>query len=556
MAPKPEDNFEQELEQAPAAEFTIEPEPEPELEPLPEEHAQIDTMAVITQDSAHDEFQIEQQLHSEQFHFVNLQDIQNIPPPPPMPSMDLQSIDPRDLSLGFSKESIIAPLPDPIPELPSVKVEPEQDTPMPNAPPLKPPPKAESKPQTKVEPKSQPKAELKSKTKAESRSQPKKDLKPAAKVEPRPLPPRKETKVEPPTPWLKTSPHPSVPNSPSVTRSPSITKRSPATQNKPRPVNTGPIMAAVAEECIGKARSQAHDVAMFLDPDDVSEYRRLISTGLSCLEGMLQNSRLSPREEARIRLRYATVLHEETENVMEAETALTKGIALCDKHRIVDLKYCMQYSMLKLLFHRNHKAAIKAVDGHIANCEAFKHVPWYYAFRLLKATFYMEMGNNSDASALENIRAVQNVASTRGDNALSIFASVLEGLALLKTAKDGSIEKVQGCIAQAAKYQLDPTIRITQLDILVLLLDFAASLHHQNPDATSAKLRELQRKIDDCEDWGNVKADFMVPIKKQAASSNIVGEDTKSIVDPGDGTRESDFLVITFMTKIELRSLM
>lgn len=315
-------------------------------------------------------------------------------------------------------------------------------------------------------------------------------------------------------------------------------------------------MAAVAEECIGKARSQAHDVAMFLDPDDVSEYQRLISTGLSCLEGMLQNSRLSPREEARVRLRYATVLHEETENVMEAETALTKAIAICDKHRIVDLKYCMQYSMLKLLFHRNHKAAIKAVDGHIANCEAFKHVPWYYAFRLLKATFYMEMGNASDASALENIRAVQNVASTRGDNALSIFASVLEGLALLKTAKDGSIEKVQGCIAQAAKYQLDPTIRITQLDILVLLLDFAASLHHQNPDVTSAKLRELQKKIDDCEDWGNVKADFLVPIKKQAASSNIVGEDTKSIVDPGDGTRESDFLVVTFMTKIELRSLM
>lgn len=315
-------------------------------------------------------------------------------------------------------------------------------------------------------------------------------------------------------------------------------------------------MAAVAEECISKARSQTHDVAMGLEPDDVTQYQRLISTGLSCFEGMLQSTRLAPREEARVRLRYATVLHEETENIMEAETALTKGIALCDKHRMMDLKYCMQYSMLKLLFQRNHKAALKAVDGHISNCEAFKHVPWYYAFRLLKATFYVEMGNASDTSALENIRAIQNVASTRGDKALSIFASVLEGLALLKTAKEGSIEKVQGCIAQAAKFQFHPAIRITQLDILVLLLDFAASLHHQNPDATSAKLRDLQRKVDDCEDWKNVQADFMVPIKKQAVSSNIVGQDTASIVDPGDGTAESDNLVITFMTKIELRSLM
>ncbi|EGX92384.1 cytokinesis protein Cyk3 [Cordyceps militaris CM01] len=382
---------------------------------------------------------------------------------------------------------------------------------------------------------------------------------PQLKEEPKPEPPkpkpRKETKVEPPKPWLKSSPKPPPPKSPSVARSPSITKRSPAPQHKLRPVNTGPIMAAVAEECIGKARSQAHDVAMCLDPDDVTEYHRLISTGLSCFEGMLQTTRLTPREEARIRLRYATVLHEETENIMEAETALTKGIALCDKHRMMDLKYCMQYSMLKLLFQRNHKAALKAVDGHISNCEGFKHVPWYYAFRLLKATFYMEMGNASEASALENIRAIQNVASTRGDNALSIFASVLEGLALLKTAREGSIEKVQSCIAQAAKFQFDPTIRITQLDMLVLLLDFAASLHHQNPDATSVKLRELQRKIDDCENWNNVKADFMVPIKKQAASSNIVGQDTASIVDPGDGTTESDNLVITFMTKIELRSL-
>lgn len=487
----------------------------------------MDAMADVTQDSTQDEYQIEQQLQSEQFHFVNLQDIQNIPPPPPMPAMDFQSIDPRNLSLGLPpKEPLLEPLP--------IKKESEQekDTPMPNVPPAK----AESKPKPKPKPKPE--------------SKPKKEPKVVPKSEPKPEPKLDQT------PRMKTSPHSSVSNSPSIARSPSITKRSPAIQNKPRPVNTGPIMAAVAEECIGKARSQAHDIAAFLDPEEVTRYQGLISTGLHCFEGMLQNTRLAPREEARIRLRYATVLHEETENIMEAETALTKGIALCDKHRMMDLKYCMQYSMLKLLFHRNHKAALKAVDSHISNCEAFKHVPWYYAFRLLKATFYMEMGNGSDTAALENIRAIQNVATTRGDNALSIYASVLEGLALLKTAKEGSIEKVQSCIAQAAKYQFDPSIRITQLDVLTLLLDFAASLHHQNPDATSTKLRELQKKVDDCEDWKDVQADFMVPIKKQAASSNIVGEDTASIIHPGDGTTESDFLVVTFMTKMELRSLM
>jgi hypothetical protein len=35
-----------------------------------------------------------------------------------------------------------------------------------------------------------------------------------------------------------------------------------------------------------------------------------------------------------------------------------------------DLKYCMQYLMMKALFQRNRKAALKALDQHIKDCEA------------------------------------------------------------------------------------------------------------------------------------------------------------------------------------------
>ena len=90
-------------------------------------------------------------------------------------------------------------------------------------------------------------------------------------------------------------------------------------------------MVAVAEECLEKAHASVHDVAMSLDPTRVDEYQRLISTALACLEAALQSNRLSPRQEAKMRLRYAAVLREETENLMEAETALSKGITLCDK---------------------------------------------------------------------------------------------------------------------------------------------------------------------------------------------------------------------------------
>lgn len=123
--------------------------------------------------------------------------------------------------------------------------------------------------------------------------------------------------------------------SPSITaRSPSIssiTKRSPSMTPKPRPVNTIPIMAAIAEECLTKARKSAHDVAMSSDESAHDEYQALVTTSLSCYEAILREKTLTPREEALIRLRYATVVQEETENWMEAETALTKGVTLCDK---------------------------------------------------------------------------------------------------------------------------------------------------------------------------------------------------------------------------------
>ncbi len=59
---------------------------------------------------------------------------------------------------------------------------------------------------------------------------------------------------------------------------------------------------------------------------DVDEYEALIATGLGCLDTALKRVKLGPRMEARIRLRYAGVLLEETENSMEAETTLSKGI--------------------------------------------------------------------------------------------------------------------------------------------------------------------------------------------------------------------------------------
>lgn len=166
----------------------------------------------------------------------------------------------------------------------------------------------------------------------------------------------------------------------------------------------------------------------------------------------------------------------------------------------------------------------------------------------------MELGQTADASALENIRSIQVTASSRGDNALSAFASILEGLALLKSSKDGNMEKVQACIAQIAKFQFDPSVHIMQLDVLTLLLDLSSSINHSSTDSAVHKLKQIQDRLDACGDWHNVKSDFLIPVKKQPSTGHTISSDTAGIIRSGEDALV-DFLVMSFMTKMELTSL-
>jgi hypothetical protein len=91
------------------------------------------------------------------------------------------------------------------------------------------------------------------------------------------------------------------------------------------------LLMSLAEEFFDAAHKLAPSTALSMAAADVNAYEKLIATGLGCLDTALKNVRLTPRIEANIRLRYAGVLYEETENFMEAETALSKGITLCDR---------------------------------------------------------------------------------------------------------------------------------------------------------------------------------------------------------------------------------
>jgi hypothetical protein len=157
-----------------------------------------------------------------------------------------------------------------------------------------------------------------------------------------------------------------TPSTPSLKNSASMGN----SQSNMQPPDTSMLLLALAEEYFEAAHALAPSITFSMTQENVETYEQLIATGLGCLDTVLKRVKLAPRLEANVRLRYAGVLHEETENAMEAETTLSKGIGLCERNHYFDLRYAMQYLLAQLLAKKNPKAAMKALDGHISEAEA------------------------------------------------------------------------------------------------------------------------------------------------------------------------------------------
>ncbi|KAK0619331.1 cohesin loading factor-domain-containing protein [Immersiella caudata] len=321
-------------------------------------------------------------------------------------------------------------------------------------------------------------------------------------------------------------------------------------------VETLPVLIHVAEDCFSKANAGGQNIVRSMTPEEVAEHHKLVATGLGCLEVAMKSNKLFPRLEARLCLRYAGILVDETTNIMEAETALTRGIAVCEKHRFVDLKYSSQFLLMKTLFQRSQKAAFKSIDAYIADCTTYKHIHWIYAFRFLKAAFHLQSGTSSDHHALENLRKIAGIATQRDDKAIFVMAMILEGLAHLSSKKDDWVTRVQACIAGAAKLQLNDDVHIPQMDVLLLLLDIACSLHQKSPKILKQKMDSLQARLEELRhspEWATLSDEVMLPIHRMANAPSTISNDTRQILRPGEGN--VDYLVLSTLGKQEAYAL-
>lgn len=284
------------------------------------------------------------------------------------------------------------------------------------------------------------------------------------------------------------------------------------------------------------------------------DYYRLVSTALGCMEAALKNFKLTPLREAQLSLKYAQILHDETKNLDEAETVLTKSIDLCERMKFIDLKYAMQLLLSKILFRSKPRAAMKHLQGMIQDIETYRHVAWEYSFRLQAVFFCTEAAEHSNHhGALHQLERIQHLAKMNSDHAIYAYAAILESLLHLRTHTLDSISNSQQAMAKARSLQLNPDVeQHLQMPVFMDIIDLLWSLNTANEGEVEQKRKNLKdtlysKSID--RDW---TADELTWVRVNPSSLKGIATQEGGLVHEQDGKY---YIALSWMGKKELEAI-
>ncbi|KAF2810880.1 uncharacterized protein BDZ99DRAFT_441490 [Mytilinidion resinicola] len=257
-----------------------------------------------------------------------------------------------------------------------------------------------------------------------------------------------------------------------------------------------PLLLLLAEEYIEAAHGMGPTVS--LTHQDQETYYKLMSTGMGCMDAVLLNYKLHPATEGQIRLRFATLLHNETNNDAKTDQVLNHGIMLCQRHRLLDLKYSMQHLQARALAKKNPGAAIKTLDKVIKEAEDYGHVAWVYALRFLCVSLSQQMPSQRGYStSLHHLEAISKISDDHRDMAVYVVSAAFKALLHLRTPGTESMVEAQRAIADARQYQLDQSVLgLTQIMTLLSLLDVVCSLQSHRKEEILEKTMAMHQFLD------------------------------------------------------------
>lgn len=267
-------------------------------------------------------------------------------------------------------------------------------------------------------------------------------------------------------------------------------------------INQQDLLLGLSDEYISAAYSMSAALSQAeTSAEAMDQYQSLLSNGMGCLDSVLKLHRFSDvRKEARVRLRLATLMYEETENDDEPAEILAKGISVCERARLVDLKYSMHH-LLARLWHKSGKtkAASNAVDKLVTEVEKLRLEHWTYAFRFLRVSFGLQSpGTPAETIALtRNLTALHATAAKNNRIPVQIVSCTLEALVHLGARHPDSVDLAERALASVRTHQFTAEMTaMPQIRAFVDCIDLACSLLRFNRQVANAKMKSMQGGLD------------------------------------------------------------
>ncbi|KAK5118621.1 hypothetical protein LTR85_008086 [Meristemomyces frigidus] len=334
----------------------------------------------------------------------------------------------------------------------------------------------------------------------------------------------------------------------------------PLSQLPPTPppnVDYQAVLLSLADEYVTAAYSMSASLASADSTREEHEhYHGLMSFAMSCLASVLKNYRqLDPKKEARIRMRLASLLLEETENFGEAGEIISHGIMLCERNRLPEMKYAMYHVQIRVMSKTSPKAAMNGIDKVVPEMEALGLAHWMYAFRFLRVSLSAQTGSHVDTAAvLKQLGTISASAEDLGHVAVRIVASTMEAIMHLRLAGPDAIELAQRALAAARTHQLSPEMeRMPQIRALLDCLDVTCAVMQFSPDQIGAKIHQMQAHMDAATRDAGWRKDgsFLVPLGI-AASDDIAVDTGGVMLNSKDGEA---VLAFSWLTNSQLYAL-
>ena len=325
------------------------------------------------------------------------------------------------------------------------------------------------------------------------------------------------------------------------------------TLQKALPADLSVMLLSAADEYIAAARGMGSMIVRDKRALDLQMYYKLMSTAMGCMDTVLKEFSMLPRDEAKLRLRYATLLVEETDNTTDIDEMLSKQISLCGRCRLQDLKYATYHLQARYQFKTNHRAALKVLDKLISETETFQHITWVYAFRFLKVSLILQIPGRVEAvPALQQLHAISNHAEAKADRAVFVACSVLEAMVHLRSGAPDRIEQAQRAIAGARSLQLQVSAKqLGSFGTLIDIIDIACGIQHGMP-SNQKSTALIESILDKTEKPLDSKDGMFTVLIERSFGGNLT-------FDTGGVFRKSvdgrDELIFTWLPRDDLKTL-